>query len=108
MEKEPTSDNAGRGNNSRSSDRAAVADQLEGTPFTIVNYPERGWQLALGNQLLTDPTATVEETINKLETEKWHIIMRIAAVMHQRIAQEAVKSMEEAMQEQKSQMKMDL
>lgn len=104
----PIQSNSEETNNLNSSKQTHIADPLEGTPFTIVNHPEKGWQLALGNQFITDPTASVQETIEKLETEKWFIVMRIAAILHQRIAQEAVKSMEEAMQEQKNQIKMDL
>lgn len=101
MEKKHTSNIAQQANKETSS-KPAINDVLEGTPFNVVNFPEKGWCLALGNQFITDFTATIEETLNRLETDKWFIIMRISSVIHQRIAQEAVKTMEETIKEHNS------
>lgn len=102
MEKKHTSNNAQKVNKEDSSNKPTINDTLEGTPFNIINFPEKGWCLALGNQFITDFTATAQETLERLETDKWFIIMRISSVIHQRIAQEAVKTMEETIKEHNS------
>lgn len=50
--------------------------KVEGTPFHIIKH-EEGFFIAMGKFRLTKETETEEETLSKLETEKWDIIGRM-------------------------------
>jgi len=54
-------------------------EKIKGTPFTLVRH-EMNWFIALGNNRITTPTETKEETLEKLETEKWEIVMHLAII----------------------------
>lgn len=52
----------------------ATDEQIENTPFVLRWREEKGWFLTIGAARITEPTKTAEETITKLETNKWEII----------------------------------
>lgn len=62
-------------------------EELPGTPFTLVkiNIGEEEELnihfLAMGNNRLTEPTETREQTLEKLESEKWMIMFTVAAII---------------------------
>ena len=57
----------------------AEREQIQGTPFVLINQQDR-WFLVMGNHRVTEPTLTKEETLKKLDTERWLLIMHIAII----------------------------
>lgn len=55
--------------------------KIEGTPFNIVETGANGWFITIGNERITEPTETKAEALEKLETEKWNIIVRMMGSM---------------------------
>lgn len=80
--------------------------QIPNTPFWLV-VVNRKWFIAMAEHRLTEEMGIIgneEEEVTAqdliqygkelLELEKWNIIMRVAGVVHSKIAQEAAKEME--------------
>lgn len=59
-------------------------EKIEGTPFTLVRDHTK-WFITMGNTKLTEPENTKELTLQKLTTEKWQIIMRVAIIITKQI-----------------------
>lgn len=55
-------------------------EKIKDTPFTLVHQND-DWFIIMGNHKITTPTKTKEETLEKLKTEKWFIILTIAAIV---------------------------
>lgn len=73
--------------NSDSSEPLVKIEQLPGTPFKMV-YQEGKYFLAIGNYRLTQPTDTDIEQYDKLESEKWDIILNLIIVVAEKIKEE--------------------
>lgn len=61
--------------------------QIEGTPFHIIknitdNDKER-YFLVMGDYRITEPTETEKETLDKLVTEYWKIVINVIAIATQ-------------------------
>lgn len=64
-------------------------NRIEGTPFTHVIQDGKHF-LVMGDDRVTEPTETAEQTLAKLETEKWLLITHIAVRVN-KIAQQDAK-----------------
>lgn len=86
--------------NSNSNNELTKRAKIKGTPFYIIKQVidkpalikdgETQYFLVMGDYRLTEPTLTEEETIQKLETEKWLIITNIIAIATQKIIQDKI------------------
>lgn len=61
--------------------------KIKGTPFTVIKQNDK-WFLAMGDSRLTEPTNTEEETIEKLETNKWLLLTHMIITVIDRMATE--------------------
>lgn len=66
-------------NNSDSTEKDFTRERLNGTPFDLVNQNNE-WFLVMGNNRITEGKKTEHEAIQLLETDKWLILTRIAAI----------------------------
>lgn len=70
-------------------------EKIEGTPFTLVHMKEqKQWFLVMGDHRLTEPTNTRNESLEKLETEKWMIQMIMTSIVVHKINEENQKDAE--------------
>lgn len=58
-------------------------EKVDGTPFTLVKDNEM-YYLAMGNYKVTEPTKHKEDTLKKIEDEKWLLIMHIAIIVQEK------------------------
>lgn len=68
-------------------------EKIEDTIFSIVNSPEHGWFLSIGQQRITEPTKTRDETLKQLgdiPPETWNIIMKMIIIVVDAANAEAV------------------
>lgn len=60
-------------------------EQIEGTPFTLI-HQENKWFLVMGDYRVTEPTLHKQDTLDKLDSEKWmlitHISVRVNEIMN--------------------------
>lgn len=57
-------------------------ERIEGTPFTIIEDKEKGYYITMGNYLITHPTKTKTEQIEKLHhLETWNIILTMIIIV---------------------------
>lgn len=54
--------------------------EIEGTPFTLIKQ-EGKYFLTMGNYKITTPTDTEEETLKKLVTEQYNIILDMTTIV---------------------------
>lgn len=77
-----TQENAENNHNKNSSLHEQI--KIEGTPFTLIRHVFEDdsviWFIVMGNYKITEPTETKEEQLEKLETEKWLIIMHMIII----------------------------
>lgn len=59
-------------------------EEIEGTPFTIV-HQNNMWFLVMGNNRITEPTHTRLEQINKLDSEKFLLMLHIAVIVGEKL-----------------------
>lgn len=59
--------------------------EIEGTPFTMVRKEDK-YFLIMGDYRMTEPTNTEEETMEKIEKEKWLLIFHIAATVIEKMS----------------------
>lgn len=59
-------------------------EKIEGTPFTLITLNEE-YFMVMGDYKVTETTKTKEEQIQKLESEKWLLIMHICIVALERM-----------------------
>lgn len=59
-------------------------EPVTGTPFTLVGH-EGKYFIVMGDYRLTEPTTTKEETLKKLRTEKYNIILAIATIVYEKM-----------------------
>lgn len=55
-------------------------EEIKGTPFRLCKYEEE-WFLAIGNNKITHGYKTKEEALERLDIDKWFIIMHMAIIM---------------------------
>lgn len=72
-------------------------DKVPGTPFWIVGTDE-GWFLTMGDYKVTTPVESKSIALDKLKTEKWDIIMRMAAIITEKTIDEHGKTLKELME----------
>lgn len=72
-------------------------EQIKGTPFWIQKVEPHGWFISLKGYKLTEPTKTKEEAIQKiwLENDGWNVIANMIIIIHEQVANEAAKLLEE-------------
>lgn len=71
----------------------AEREPILGTPFTLIRDNEK-WFMVMGDYRVTETTKTKEEQIDKLDTEKWLLIMHICIISVQKIQQEQARQIE--------------
>ncbi|AXH78070.1 MAG: hypothetical protein [Microviridae sp.] len=59
------------------SSKTTVNEQIEDTPFRIINIEEKGWFLAIGNVRITEPTEDKESLIQRVKSIDWSVIMPV-------------------------------
>lgn len=77
-------ENSHKETSSQKNEQIVEYKQLKGTPFTLVRQNE-DYFLVMGDNRLTEPTKTEEETMEKLESEKWMIIFTVVAIVSDKI-----------------------
>lgn len=55
-------------------------EKIEDTVFSIVNGPE-GWFLSIGKSRVTECYKTRDEAIDRLEVDKWNILMKMIIIV---------------------------
>ena len=79
-------------------------ETIDETPFRMVGNHEKGFFIAMGNYRLTEPTPSILEAFNKLDYEKWHIIIRVIdSILHAQANGEQAKMTEEQLEQIKHQ-----
>lgn len=63
-----------------------IYEALDNTPFILRKVDDK-YFLTLGKYRITEPTNTKEETLEKLETEKWGIITQLAMITQEELSQ---------------------
>lgn len=64
-----------RANSFQPSERLVEREQIQGTPFTMINIENKGWFLTMGNARITEQGQyTKEEILKKVEEKDWDII----------------------------------
>lgn len=58
-----------------------MREKIEKTPFHIIGDEEKGYFIALGKYRVTEPTKTPEEAIQKLDIEKWNILVDVITII---------------------------
>lgn len=87
---------------SKEEDRQIVErDNIEGTPFWIQKVQGKGWFITLKGYQITPPQKTKEEAIKYiwLENNGWNVIANMIIIIHEQVANEAVKEFEKRQQE---------
>lgn len=71
-------------NNNLNSDLQIVdrgnIEKIEDTVFSIANN-DKGWFLAIGPNIITQPKPTRKECLEQLEKDMWNIIMKMIIVV---------------------------
>lgn len=71
-------------NNHKQNSILTEREPIKGTPFTLIKQDEQ-WFMVMGDYRVTETTKTKEEQIEKLESEKWLLIMHICIVAIKKI-----------------------
>lgn len=82
---------------SSNEDRRIVdREQIEGTPFWLQRTEDKGWFITMKGYQITPPQKTKEEAIKYiwLENNGWNVIANICIIIHEQVANEAVKEWE--------------
>lgn len=61
-----------------------AAEKIEDSIFGVVNIPQSGWAVTIGNNLITAPRPTREEalaSIEELSKETWNIIFKMVCIV---------------------------
>ena len=90
-----TSKNAAEGNTENRNYPLVSQEKLEGTPFTIIHQEDK-WFLVMGDHRMTNPTNTREQTLEKLENEKWLILMTMTAIIIEKMNNEKLRMLKNA------------
>lgn len=69
-------------------------EPILGTPFTLIRDNEK-WFMVMADYRVTETTKTKEEQLDKLDTEKWLLIMHIAIIALRKMRQQEDKEIEE-------------
>lgn len=73
---------------------------IEDTVFSIVNDPNHGYFLAIGQNRISEYYKTHEEAMYVLEhpTEKWNVIMKMIIIVHEAAERTAEEERKTAME----------
>lgn len=69
-------------------------EKIENTPFYLVGTEEKGYFLTMGKYKLTENQPTKQQALNDLTNERWNIVMRMSAIIHESIANEAIQKID--------------
>lgn len=77
-------------NNHKQNSTLVEMDNITGTPFKWVKQDDK-YFIVLGNNRLTEPTTTLSETLEKLQTEMFDVIFHTIIVIAQTLINESTK-----------------
>lgn len=78
----------------KNSSELIFREAIEHTPFYLVGTEENGYFITMGRFKLTENQPTKEKAINQLTIEQWNIVMRMSAIIHESIANEAIQQID--------------
>lgn len=68
--------------NKENSSKLVTRERIPETPFYLIGQVDK-WMITFKNYRITDLYETAEEALESIEKNKWDIIMRMTAIVHE-------------------------